>query len=648
MLKKRWLPSLMALMVIGCFSISFSAQEKPYVELGKITVPRDMEVGMKILPKGEYQLTVFKGTRPSIILADVKPDAAGITMSWGNEAEVTEAKSIYPQPKVDVDVVTEGGESFVQIRVLLENKEYKSLWKCAEEPIDPSKRAKEQGPIDPAIETELKLLRETHVLLDRLAEKIWPGWDSYKTLEFILRFPNRDVVAVTLNERLPRRFKVLPVGTIEEKTVYIDRTKELPGRINPFMSIHGHGDITGVTALLMSPLETGAVNPKVNHAPELRPKEGQIEDSNIMRMLLYVHEAFHSQQAIFMLEAQKAGLMKLPAAMNSEFDATLEYSVYADIEGEALLRAYREKNRARALEDLKDSLVARELKHKAMPPGAVAEDVWTTQAEGTADYSSLDMAILAKKAGYEREAEQNDRAINGAFKHLDEYIKKEGTSTLEEVSGRTLEVSQRAYAYGPFQCFLLDRFLPTWKKGFFEKGQDLDEVITGFLKLSNEDQQKIARRLKTDFPFDEIWAKHSRDIKDRDEAIQLVLNRKGRKYVIDLKHAQIGFEINPRGQAHVVMYKGDELFPHGLVKFRYGSLNLTSQDTPIRNALYQNFLEWVDTEAKAGEKGYELKYAEKVGDLFKDVTLATRGFTMTAKAIKIVEEPDTIRISIID
>jgi len=126
------------------------------------------------------------------------------------------------------------------------------------------------------------------------------------------------------------------------------------------------------------------------------------------------------------------------------------------------------------------------------------------------------------------------------------------------------------------------------------------------------------------------------------------MNRKGKTYLIDLKQAQRGFEINPRNQEHVVMYKGDELFPHGLVKLIYGSLNLVSQDTPMRLSLYRNTLEWVDTEAKEGEKGYELKYDEKAEDLYKNVTLTTKGFTMTAKAVKIVEEAGTVKISIID
>jgi hypothetical protein len=648
MLKKKCLQGMMALIVVGCFSMSFSAQENPIVELGKINVPKDLEWGMKISPKGEYQLALFRGRRSGIMLASAKPDEAGMISARTVDAEVTEIKENYPQPKVDVSVVMEGGESFVQIQVFLENKVYKSLWKCAGEAIDRTKRAKEQGAVDPAIEMELRLLKEVHFLLDKFAEKIWPGWDGYKTLDFTLHFPNRDVVVVTQNERLPQSFKILPGETMDGKTVYIDRTKELSGRIGPAMSIHGHGDITGVTSILMSPLETTATKPGLRPAPEEQSLTSQEEYMRLTRMLINVHEAYHSLQAKLMIEAQKAGLMKPRGALGSDFDANLEFSVYADIEGQALLKAFKEKDKVKALEYFKDSFVAREIKHKAMPVGAVTADVMTTQTEGTATYSNLEIATLVKETDYQSEAAKGEKTISAAFRNIDDYIKKEGLSTLEEVAGRTLEVTQRPYSYGAFQCFLLDRFLPQWKKGLFEKDRTLDEVIAELVKLSEEDKRRIAGRLKTDFAFDEIWAKHNRVIKDRDDTVQLVMNRQGKTYLIDLKQAQRGFEINPRNQEHVVLYKGDELFPHGLVKLIYGSLNLVSQDTPMRLSLYRNALEWVDTEAKEGEKGYELKYGEKVEDLYKTITLTTRGFTMTAKAIKIVEEAGTVKISIID
>jgi hypothetical protein len=331
--------------------------------------------------------------------------------------------------------------------------------------------------------------------------------------------------------------------------------------------------------------------------------------------------------------------------MNQDFDVNLEYSVYADIEGEALLKAFQETDETKALEYFKDSLVAREIKQKAMPPAVVIADLLKTRDEGTATYANLQMAILIKKTGYQSEAAKNDEVISSAFKHVDDYIKKEAVSSLEATAGKTLEVAQRFYIYGAIQCLLLDRFLPQWKKGFFENDRTLDEVAAGSLNLSEGDKQRIAERLKTDFSFNEIRARHRQVIQNRDNAIQLVMNRKGKKYLIDVKHAQQGFNIEPR---ELVLCRQEQIYPHGLRGFVFGSLKLISQDTPMRFITAQYVLEWIDTEAKEGEKGYELKYETKDGDLYKNVTLTAKGFTLTAKAINIVEEVDLVKIQIRD
>ncbi len=109
MLKKTCGLAVTALMVIACSSISFGAQENPIIELGKISVPKDLEWGMKILPKGEYQIALIRGRRSGIILATIKPDETGMTSAYSVDAEVAEIKENYPQPKVDVSVVTEAG-----------------------------------------------------------------------------------------------------------------------------------------------------------------------------------------------------------------------------------------------------------------------------------------------------------------------------------------------------------------------------------------------------------------------------------------------------------------------------------------------------------------------------------------------------------
>ena len=69
-------------------------------------------------------------------------------------------------------------------------------------------------------------------------------------------FPNWTKLAVTLKDRLPQDFRLLPSPPIFGKKIYVDRTKEIPGRIGSGISVGAHGDFSGITASLSAPLET--------------------------------------------------------------------------------------------------------------------------------------------------------------------------------------------------------------------------------------------------------------------------------------------------------------------------------------------------------------------------------------------------------
>jgi hypothetical protein len=146
------------------------------------------------------------------------------------------------------------------------------------------------------------------------------------------------------------------------------------------------------------------------------------------------------------------------------------------------------------------------------------------------------------------------------------------------------------------------------------------------------------------YGLDEIRARYDAAVRAREAAIAGVRNRQGRAYRVDVSQAQRNFDIRPR---EGVMFVGaEQLYPHGLHGLDYGSMKLVSVDTPMRFVGY--IVEWVDTEPAGGEKGYDLKYEEQVGDLFKKVTLKTKGFSFTAKAIRLADDGKTVTFFIVD
>lgn len=133
--------------------------------------------------------------------------------------------------------------------------------------------------------------------------------------------------------------------------------------------------------------------------------------------------------------------------------------------------------------------------------------------------------------------------------------------------------------------------------------------------------------------------------KTEDEIVAEILNRKGKTYRIDVSGAGEGFDINPRT---LIIKDGVQFYPQGLIHVIFGGFKLESKETPMLYRMRENVMEWVDTGAKAGEKGYELKFDSQDGGMYKGVTLTTSAFTMTAKNARIKEEGDKVAISVVD
>jgi hypothetical protein len=178
-----------------------------------------------------------------------------------------------------------------------------------------------------------------------------------------------------------------------------------------------------------------------------------------------------------------------------------------------------------------------------------------------------------------------------------------------------------------------------------QNGRLIEAEKNGFVKMPEGEKDAIAGRLKTDFKYQKIKARHDQVFNKHNDAIESVASRKGKKSLINIKHAQAGFDINPR---EFILDKGVEIYPRGLIHFIFGSLEPKSGETPMRFIMNERQLEWIDTEAASGEKGCDLKYKSKEQDLFKDVTLTTGGFSMTAGAVKVAENGDTVTSSIWD
>lgn len=515
------------------------------------------------------------------------------------------------------------------------------------------------------LEIELKRLEETYNLLETFAEEIWPGWNNYMDVEFQVQFPNLLFLIVNPRKEVPEGYELVPGRTVRGKDIYLNRQDELPIELKPPLGGGGGGGMTIRIRLREFKMPSGAIK----KAEEAEAQSPQVQSES--QILVYVHEYFHGFQSqvrppikktfSILEKAEKTREERVKKVSKKDvekekkkkkrgkgwrppkFKVNTEYATYKEIEGKALLGAYEEKDDAKALEYLKDYIMARELKLTHMPPEFAKNEVRTGVSEGTATYSNTKMALLVTKENYKPAMNQKDDPYFFDYKYMDHYIKRM-TVRIKYIMGNTLDTLGHCYSYGMIQCFLLDRFVTGWKKGFFENERSQDDVIRDFLKLSDEEKKQIRERFNKKYGFDELRAKHGAVIKERDDAIILIESRKGKKYIVDFKKTKEFFNSKHRGK--MIRLGVRQIFLNGIEELTLGDVILTSKDTPMERP-YLWTVEWVDTEAKEGEEGYQLEYGEKVDDVYKNVTFTTKGFTLKAPEVKIKKKENEVKIIIL-
>jgi hypothetical protein len=377
-----------------------------------------------------------------------------------------------------------------------------------------SRSAVPTAPLESYIEAELFRLEETYRLLDRYAEELWPGWRDYVDIPVKVSFPNGLVLLVTPRSRGQRGFERIAGRAISGKAVYINRQNRTSAEIQPPLFARtgrggelielemGQPDLPPLEAERSAALEARLKDESRPEAPfDLAP----LGDSD-SHVLMYVHEHFHGHRARF-------GSLDIGILRDSDVNA--EYAAWSHVEGLALRRAYLESQDAAAREFLKDFVVAREIKRAPLPPVAATAESTVSLIEGTATYVSLKTALLLRDS---RDRPGIDRAKDPFFynyAYVDGYVDNIMRKGMDFAVSLTQDKRGKYYLYGAYQCFLLDRFAPGWKRGFLEKKKNLDTLMTDLLKLSSDEKGEIKQRLATRYSYDEILSFHKNALKKK-------------------------------------------------------------------------------------------------------------------------------------
>ena len=375
------------------------------------------------------------------------------------------------------------------------------------------------APLEPYIEAELLRLEEIYRILDRYGEELWPGWTNYAKIPVKVNFPNGVTLLVAPPSRTQPGLERIAGRSIFGKSVFVNRRNQTSAEVRPpLFEQRGRGgalieldmgqpDLPPLEAERSAALEAQL---KDISRPETPFNLAPLGDSD-SHILMYVHEHFHGHQKLF---SQFQRALPVDAALRG-FKVNAEYAAWSHIEGLALRRAYVESQDAAALDVLKDFVLAREIKHAYMPPGTAAAEARISLVEGTPSYVSLKTALLLRDSDDKPSIDRSKDPFFYNYAYVNGYIDNIMRKGMDFAVLWTEDKQGKYYLYGAYQCFLLDRFAPGWKRGFLEKEKNLDSAMADLLKISGEEKEEIRRRLPTRYGYDEILAFHENALKKK-------------------------------------------------------------------------------------------------------------------------------------
>jgi hypothetical protein len=481
---------------------------------------------------------------------------------------------------------------------------------------------------------DLKRLEETWNVLDRFADRIWPGWKGYAEVPFRFHYPNG--VEMLVGHPSPTDgFEALPGVELRGKKVYLDRRREIPLDLAPPLS--GGGGVipfgkdrqVPIVDLHMVPVaqarSEGGESRFGEDAVEARPyeSEGQV--------LVNIHELFHCYQRT--VYHYRYG--------NLQYNPDANYAVYAEVEGLALENAYLDPDDAGARDALRDFLAARWLKRRSMTAEEANRESEDELMEGTAVYAET-MALEMIRRGYRPLIGPGDDPAFHGFRDVDLYL-KDKLDMLRRSATLTLDSRGKCYPYGCFQALLLTRLCPGWQATFFRTGTFLDRVIQDSLGMTSADIEAISERLKDRYPLEEIAARHGDLIRRRDAALATIRKRKGRTYVVNFK--PLMEYIAPKGRGESYKLGLINIFPEGIETIEVRDVLFRGEKSPmVWDQLY--YVKWVDP--KARRRGYTLSYGRKAADgVYEEAELKTDGFVLRAPRIQVRELRDFVKITVL-
>jgi hypothetical protein len=475
------------------------------------------------------------------------------------------------------------------------------------------------GPVLPdPVRAELNRMGEMYRVLDFAAQRIWPGWDNYRSTPFLLVYENGLRVLIG-HPKPPAGFVLVPDVTVEAKTVYADFTHVSPQPITGIQRGGGGANLFGV-----GPDGKPVEVVEMRFHPPVSANEYGVGERAEQQMLAYIHELFHCFQRA-RLERKVYG--------NLRYNLDTPYAVYSEIEGLALERALSAGgDAALATQYLGDFVAARKKKRaESMSELQANQERWEEFNEGGATYAELRTLELLQAGGFEPKL-KGDVEYSG-FRDAAALIKVYAESMHRAISD-SKRANARFYYYGAYQALLLERLFPGWQKEVEFFDQQIERRIPASAMARLESEYKIAG----------ITKRYSAEFEARDSAYRAIRSRSGRVYIIDFKKIaqQVSVVAKPPKAYQLGMTL---LWPEGAGPMSFDEVEVSGLSVPsMSEQLF--YIRAVDT-APAREKAWSVEGEAQLDGTYRRAVVRTPLFIVRAPHVRVLETKDLVKIQVL-
>jgi len=477
------------------------------------------------------------------------------------------------------------------------------------------------------VKTELNRLDEAYQILDQFSKSVWDSWDDYITYPFLFIFQNGLRVLVG-HPAPPSIFVPYPDFTVHRLKVYIDTTK-----LNNFV-IKQPFQCGG------GPLSLGTYNNKpvttvniwcTSSASSQLPQDSTSNGEN--NILVFIHELMHCTQP---------KILKFQYG-NLRINPDLNIALFADIEGQALVKAYEQTVYETSIPFLKDFCIARSLKVKDLSRSEKNSSACDEFREGEAVYSEITILQNIRNGFNSSLSIKNDTAYKRFWNpevYLAKYMKN-----LKKASGNTLDIYEKNYWFGCFESLLLQRYFPEWQKEI-ESGKWLDQILFERLNITAADSLNALQRFQDIYHLDSLKAKHGTIISERNDTYNALQRREGKAYIIDFKpisQSLISLVDKSKKKYQLGLIN---MYPDGLGEISFDKISMSF--SPVLSEINQlYYVKLIDINSDKNKNPFKIKYESKDEyGFYYNITITTPLFILKAPKITIIESTNRIKFVI--